>query len=285
MAGDTAAAAMNFLAGSNALIFDLRGNLGGEDGLVRLLAGYLFEDPVELCSIHHRSGRGVVQSRSADYVPGPRLAHLPAYVLTSSRTFSAGEDFTYNLQQRGRVVVVGERTGGGGHTVESIKLPEHYLEVVVPEGEAVNPISGANWEGSGVTPDIEVPAETALTAAHRHALRSLAETLDDPEVLRRVKWALVKANAELDPPTVSEETLASYAGSYGERNTIRLEDGVLVVCHAGYPDARCAPLAEDLFEYDNGTARVRFVTKGDEVAEAIFLLEEGYEFAAKRRQE
>ena len=146
VAGPTAVAAMNCLAGARALIFDLRKNGGGEDGMVRLLAGYLFDEATELCTIHHRGERGLEQSRSLDYVPGPRLAHLPAYVLTSVRTFSAAEDFAYNLQQRGRVTVVGEQTRGGGHTVEVVPLAEFGLELYMPEGEAINPISKRSWD-------------------------------------------------------------------------------------------------------------------------------------------
>ncbi len=284
LAGDTAVAAMNFLANANALIFDLRGHLGGEDNLIRLITGYLFEETVELCSIHHRGARGLQQSWTADYVPGPRLADVPVYILTDYRTFSGGEDFTYNLQQRGRALVVGERTGGGGHTVESIKYPEHYLELIVPEGEAINPISGAGWEGTGVTPDIEVPPEQALAVAYRHALQRLSETLDNEAALHRVNWALAKANADVEPVTLAEDVLAAYVGQYGQANSVRLEDGALVVSHRGYPDASCTPLAEDLFEYDGGAARVRFVREGNQVTKAIFLLEEGHEFPVKRSE-
>lgn len=282
LAGPTAAAAMNLLAATHALIFDLRHNGGGEDGMVRFLAGYLFEEPTELCSIHHRDARGVEQSRSADYVPGPRLAHLPAYVLTSHRTFSAAEDFTYNLQQRGRVVVVGEQTKGGGHTLEFVQLPEFGLELGIPEGEAVNPISKSSWEGVGVVPDLVVESAKALDVAYRHALERLKGTLTDPQDLFRVDWALASVRARLGDVTVDSEALASYVGSYGRNNLVRLQDGTLYVHHEGCPEAACTPLARDLFEYDGGTARVRFEADAGGVRQAVFLVEEGLTFTLRK---
>ena len=104
-------------------------------------------------------------------------------MLTSGRTFSAAEGFAYNLQQRGRVTVVGEQTRGGGHTIEIVPLPEFGLELYLPEGEAINPISRRGWEGVSVTPDIAVPAARALEVAYRHALERLKTTLSDPNEL------------------------------------------------------------------------------------------------------
>ena len=285
MAGDTAIAAMNFLANTNAIIFDLRHNGGGEDGMVRLLASYLFDESVELCSIHHRGERGLEQSKTLDYVPGPRLSNVPAYVLTSSTTFSAAEDFTYNLQQLGRVTVVGEQTRGGGHTIEFIKLPEFQLELAVPEGRAVNPISGGGWEETGITPDIPTSARDALLTAQVHALERLKQTLSDPAALDRVNWALLKSHAELEPVSISEETLATYAGHYVRSNRVTLRDGTLFVHHAGFPESPCTPLAQDLFEYEGDGARVHFLKEGNRVTEAVFQLESGQEFRCPRTSE
>jgi len=282
VAGATAVAAVNFLAGTRALIFDLRRNGGGEDGMVRLLAGYLFDEATELCSIRHRGLRGLEQSRSLDYVPGPRLARLPAYVLTSQTTFSAAEDFTYNLQQRGRAVVVGEQTRGGAHTLEFVPLPEYGLELGIPEGEAINPISKGNWEGTGVTPDIVVPADQALDVAYRHALERLRAALTDPGDLFGVDWALDGIRARLQPAIVDAGTLSLYAGNYGLSNHIRVENGTLHVQHEGYPELAATPLARDLFEYDGGAARVRFEVEGGKAREAVFLTEDGQTFVCRR---
>lgn len=282
MAGDTAVAAMRFVSGANALIFDLRNHGGGEDDMIRLLAGYLFDEPVELCSIHHRGERGIQQSKTADYVPGSRLANVPVYILTSGRTFSAAEAFAYNLQQRERAVIVGETTRGGGHTVMFLPLPEYGLELGIPEGNPVNPISKTNWEGTGVIPDLAVDEDKALAKAHQHALHHLKESINHPDLSFRIAWALAKAQAECEPVTVSGDVLASYAGFYGKRNRVRVEDGVLYILHEGFPEFACTPLAEDLFEYEGGSSRVRFVSENDAITTAIFQLETGQEFVSRR---
>ena len=50
----------------------------------------------------------------------------------------------------------------------------------IPIGRAINPISKTNWEGTGVQPDIAVPAEQALDVAYREALKAIL-TIDRRE--------------------------------------------------------------------------------------------------------
>jgi C-terminal processing protease CtpA/Prc len=91
-------------------------------------------------------------------------------VLTSDRTFSGGEEFAYNLKHFGRATIVGETTVGGAHPTEPVELPRDFV-MGVPNARPVHPVTGTNWEGSGVEPDIAVPAETALEVALRRATR------------------------------------------------------------------------------------------------------------------
>ena len=55
----------------------------------------------------------------------------------------------------------------------------------VPFGRAINPITGTNWEGTGVAPDIERPQAEALRVAHREAIAAILEELgaDAPTAL------------------------------------------------------------------------------------------------------
>jgi C-terminal processing protease CtpA/Prc len=92
------------------------------------------------------------------------LAAQPVYVLTSSRTFSGGEEFTYNLKSLGRATIVGETTGGGAHPVRGERIDDRFT-IAVPFARAINPITQTNWEGTGVAPDIAVPAADALEKA------------------------------------------------------------------------------------------------------------------------
>ncbi|MDQ3112592.1 MAG: S41 family peptidase [Actinomycetota bacterium] len=95
------------------------------------------------------------------------------YVLTSNRTFSGGEELTYDLQQLRRAVVVGETTRGGAHPRRGFRLTDH-LEATVPVARARNPHSGQNWEGTGVRPDVSVAADQALDVALALAREALA---------------------------------------------------------------------------------------------------------------
>lgn len=171
-AAAAAAGAMAMLWATDALLLDLRGCRGGSPDMVALVCSYLFEDePVHLNDLVTPSAGTVRQYWTVPQLVGPRFGGTkPIWVLTSSSTtFSAAEELTYNLQQRGRAVVVGERTRGGAHPREGFTVHPH-LEASVPIARAVNPMSGTNWEGVGISPDLEVPADEAFAVAYGRAL-------------------------------------------------------------------------------------------------------------------
>jgi hypothetical protein len=179
IAGDAAVAAMSLVAPADALIMDVRRCLGGDPAMVALLCSYLFDEPVHLIDMHERAGNRVNQSWTLPYTPGRRLgAGKPVYVLTSATTFSGGEELSYDLQQLGRAAVVGERTRGGAHPREGFRVHPH-LQATIPVARGVSPASGTNWEGTGVVPDIEVPAGDAFAAAYRQALGHVLSLGDD----------------------------------------------------------------------------------------------------------
>jgi hypothetical protein len=178
--GDTAVAALAFLANMHALIFDLRQCRGGNPGMVALISSYLFEgEPILLNSLYWRDEDLTQQYWTLPYVPGQRFGDKPIYVLTSKDTFSAGEEFAYNLITRQRATLVGEKTGGGAHPGSPYRLHPHF-EAFIPVGRAINPITNTNWEGTGVVPDISVPAEQAFQTAYKLALESVIASLGDP---------------------------------------------------------------------------------------------------------
>jgi len=167
-ASETAVAAMAFLANVDALIIDLRFNGGGSPSMVQLLTSYFFEEPTHLNSFELRGQKLIKQFWTLPHVPGKKLIDTPIFVLTSSRTFSAAEEFCYNLRNLERATLVGETTGGGAHPGGSHAV-EGTISVFIPDGRAINPISGTNWEGTGVEPHIAVPAADALATAHAKA--------------------------------------------------------------------------------------------------------------------
>lgn len=165
-------AAMNLVAHTNALIIDLRANGGGDPHTVALICSYLFDEPVHLNDIYNRPDDSTMQFWTLPHVPGPKFGGTkPVYVLTSARTFSGAEELSYNLQQNKRATLIGETTKGGAHPGERYRVGPH-LKSAVPNGRAINPISGTNWEGVGVVPHIEAPADEAFEVAYNLATSS-----------------------------------------------------------------------------------------------------------------
>lgn len=179
--GETATAAMSFIANTDALIVDLRQNGGGEPDMIAYVLSYLFDEPTHVNDIYTRTTNDTQQWWTSGHVAGLRYGgKKPVYVLTSSRTFSGGEELAYDLKNLKRATLIGETTGGGAHPVQPYKVSEHFA-VGVPFARAVSPVTKTNWEGTGVTPDVAVTADTALDKAYRLALEDLLGKTSDPE--------------------------------------------------------------------------------------------------------
>jgi C-terminal processing protease CtpA/Prc len=169
MGGDTLTAAMNVLAHTDALVIDLRNNGGGSGDMSALVASYLFgpERKPLTGNFSGKTGK-LTQNFTAPYVPGRRYGpDKPVYVLISGHTFSAAEGLAYDLQALGRATIVGETSGGGAHPFEYLPVHPHFVLWSVTE-RSVNPITGSNWQDTGVTPDIRAEKDKALEAALQH---------------------------------------------------------------------------------------------------------------------
>jgi retinol-binding protein 3 len=199
ISGETIMAAMAFLANVDALILDLRATGGGHYGTTALLQSYLLgPEPVHLTTIHHRQNNRQEQLWRLSHVPGARLLTQPVYVLTSSRTFSAPEHIAYELQTLGRGTVVGEQIGGGALPGRTFVIDPHFA-VWISTGLPISPVTGSNWEGTGVAPDIAVPAELALARAHGEAIRRIAPSIADAHERRRLVWIAERVEARRNP--------------------------------------------------------------------------------------
>ena len=195
---DTVAAAMSFLQNTEALIFDLRQNGGGNPSMIQLISSYLFGDkPVHLNDLYWRK-----ENKTDEFWTKPEQAKIKftnkdIYVLTSNYTFSGAEEFSYNLKNLKRATIIGETTGGGAHPGGMVRLADHF-GVFIPIGRAINPISKTNWEGTGVEPDIKVPKEQALKIAYKMALEKSLAAIKDEQVQNGVKGLIAQTQKELD---------------------------------------------------------------------------------------
>jgi C-terminal processing protease CtpA/Prc len=195
---ETVAAAMTFLANTEAIIFDLRQNGGGSPFMVALISSYLFGDkPVHLNDLYWRKGDRTDEFWTKPAAAAKKFPDKDVYVLTSNRTFSAGEEFTYTLKNLKRAVIVGETTGGGAHPGGMERLSEHF-GVFIPAGRAINPISKTNWEGTGVEPDVKVPREQALKVAYLMALKKSVDAIKNENIKADVKTMIEEVQRQLD---------------------------------------------------------------------------------------
>jgi Peptidase family S41/N-terminal domain of Peptidase_S41 in eukaryotic IRBP len=237
-------AAFAFLHNTDALIIDNRGNGGGDPNTVALYVSYLSEgEPYLVNTFHWREGNRIVEFKTTDLGDLTYGAHKPVFVLTSPATFSGGEELSYDLQALKRAVIVGEVTGGGANPGGPIPLG-HQFVVNMPSGQPVNPITGTNWEGIGVKPDIPLSSAAALSRAHALAIERLTVEAPDPvsrSMLNAVAMkleSLEEAKSAGVTRLANADLLGTYAleGGPGATVTILEKEGRLVQRVDGFPD-------------------------------------------------
>ncbi|UCG31831.1 MAG: S41 family peptidase [Phycisphaerales bacterium] len=248
-AGPTAVGAMSFLANCEALIVDVRDNYGGRDEMIQLLLSYLFEDAVHFATKIHRDRDAQQQRWTIPFVPGRKLVEIPLYVLVGRDTVSGGEAFAYFLQSLKRATVIGENTVGAAHMTHPHPLPDLGIVVFVPDGTTTCPATGTDWNGTGVKPDISVPADQALRVAHIEALKLGLRGETDEKARFDKEWLLRGLEASQDPITLSDTQLKEYVGSFGDRR-FRVEEGRLIYQRGGRSEFFMIPLGEDLFRLE-----------------------------------
>jgi hypothetical protein len=193
---DTAAGAMAFLATSEAVILDLRENHGFSSGGT-LLSSYFFMDETHLTDFYNRPKNTTRQIWTYPVTGNAKLADKDLYILTSRRTFSAPESFAYDLQALKRATVVGETTGGGAHGTTIYRVTDRF-SASIPFSRSINPVTKTDWEGTGVKPDVDVPANQALLTAHLMALKKVLKKVEgDPEVVAGLKRLISEKEKEL----------------------------------------------------------------------------------------
>lgn len=165
---DFADSSMKILSGSDAIIIDLQENGGGSPEMVQYLCSYFFRDPVHLNSLYWREGARTEEFWSLAEVGGKKMPEVPLFVLTSEKTFSAAEEFAYNMQTQKRATLVGRTTRGGANPGRVMPLNDK-LEAIIPVGKAINPVTRTNWEGVGVVPDIASSNVETIVKAHELA--------------------------------------------------------------------------------------------------------------------
>jgi hypothetical protein len=242
-------AALQLLGHVDALVIDLRDNGGGSPAMVGYLASAFVAPGADIYNTFH-SRQGTESEAPRTPYATPRT-QLPLYLLTSGRTGSAAEAFAYTLKNAKRATVVGEASAGAANPGQPFRLGDGY-SVFVSTGSPVSPVTGGNWEGGGVQPDIEVASVDALARAQQLALATLAEHGAGPAV----RWPLEALTAT--PPVQVAADIAALAGQYGVVAVEPVGDA-LQLRQGRRPPLRLRPLATDLYFIDGDpTRRVRF---------------------------
>lgn len=256
-------AALDFIAGTDAVIIDLRDNGGGSPSMV----GYLVSafTPAGAPIYNTFQGRDGTRSEAPrGNRANPRL-DVPLYVLISARSGSAAEAFPYTLQAAGRATIVGETSGGAANPGGMVPAGGGF-SVFVSQGSPRNPITGTNWEGTGVVPDVAVPWDQALIKAQELALQAIVAA-DASRV--DATWALEAMAA----PAAGD--LSAYAGTYGDRSVRVVGDRLHVVVGRRPPTVLQA-LGNDVFsQVGDPDRRVRFTRDSAGRVEAMESLSPG----------
>ncbi len=234
-------AAMTLVGGAQALVFDLRDCAGGSPAMVGYLVGHFAPEGADIYNtFRNRDGEGR-ELPPAPPATGRRL-DTPLFIIVSGRTGSACESFAYTLQSAGRAIIVGEASGGAANPGGLIPVGDN-LAVFVSGGTPINPITGRNWEGAGVQPNVAVPVAEALTRARELALEAALRAPADEAAATEARWALDELRAA---NTLYPRNLRQYAGDYGARS-VAIENDRLVLRRDRRPALVLLPLGTDEF--------------------------------------
>lgn len=248
-AKQVADAVMTMTAGADAVIFDLRDNVGGSPAMVGYLVGHFVPEGANVYNTFKSRGPAEYERPPAPPKTGRRLEQ-PVFVLVSGRTASAAESFSYTLQAAKRAVIVGEPSAGGANPGAMAPAGDGFA-VFVSDGSPVNPITGKNWEGTGVVPDVAAPADGALVKAEQLALAKVLQGKRDPQAQTETRWAL----EALGPPA-AVTSLADYAGAYGARSVV-VQDGRLQIVQGRRLPLALKPVAADTFAVEGAAVPTR----------------------------
>jgi hypothetical protein len=219
---------LRYLAGTDAMILDLREHGGGLGTLSNfLISHFVGADTVHVLDVEVRSAGQKTSRYTLAQVPGPRRPTVPVFILVGRGTVSAGEDFAFVMKNLGRATLVGEPTAGAGRNNPSFDAG-HGFAASISVSRVSDPKTGAEWEGVGVVPNVRTPVRAALSEAHQLALTALAEKETNPTRKHEYELAKEYVAARAKPHKVPLDVLTKYEGRYGEQRVVTVEEGKLI---------------------------------------------------------
>ncbi|GGG07750.1 hypothetical protein GCM10011344_05370 [Dokdonia pacifica] len=211
---------MKLISNTDAVIIDLSKNGGGDPEMVQYLCSYFFKGGVHLNSLYFREEDKTIDFYTLDEVDGAKMIDIPLFVITSGRTFSGAEEFSYNMQTQKRATLVGQTTGGGANPGGTRPINES-LSVFIPTGKAINPITKTNWEGVGVIPEIKVTPEESFTKTHELAKKAADQYREKIKEQYTNTFAHLLSKLETYDPTNSEKEILAVLKDCEEKGMIQ----------------------------------------------------------------
>jgi retinol-binding protein 3 len=280
-ARDVMTGALSMLSNSNAIIIDLSENRGGYNESVQLLMSCFFRYPILINTLYERHTDETEQFWTYPYLYGKVLDSVGIYIITSRRTFSAGEWFAYSMQQNEKATIVGQVSKGGATPSEFYHINDHFM-IMIPNKSCISPITNTNFNNVGVQPDVPANMKNALNQAYLLALENLDSLEADPSIKKEYAWIMDGLKPKLEPVVVNETILEDYAGNYGS-SSVQYRDGQLFLkLHTG-TEFSLVPINNQYFMLqDLDYYRIEFKVEAGKVTGLTGKYANGYQnFVAK----
>jgi hypothetical protein len=238
----------------------------------QLVASYFFGDEPRLLSrLYWGPDRQTYEYWTLEHLVGARMPETPLFVLTSARTASAAEAFAYDMQAYDRAVVVGERTAGGANPGSSFTIGRGF-SIFISVGLVTNGVTGTNWEGVGVTPEIVAGYDQTVRVAHRAALDALLARGPDGQDRVAIEWTLERMSAQDNASVLNRRASTPLIGAYGTRIVARDGDDLYYRQTERRPRHRLIHIAGDRFALE-GFDRTRIAFERDARGQVVALTE------------
>ena len=211
---------MKLIANTDAVIVDLSKNGGGDPEMVKYLCSYFFKGGIHLNSLYFREGDETIDFYTLDTVDGTKMIDVPLFVMTSARTFSGAEEFSYNMQTQKRATLVGQTSGGGANPGGTRPINEN-LSVFIPTGKAINPITKTNWESVGVVPEVKTTTDESFSKTHELAKKAADQYREKTKEIYTNTFIHLLSKLETYDPVHSEKEIIATLKDCNEKGLIQ----------------------------------------------------------------
>ena len=274
----------SFFKNVDALIIDLRNNGGGSPDMDRYISSFFLPPHTQLSGLYERRTNETETAFTYQPSVSVSFADKPLYILVNRRTFSAAEVFSYDLQNLHKATIIGEITGGGAHAVEPNGISNGFIGLI-PFARAISPVTGTNFEGIGVKPDIKVSADSSLDAAILSYYDYQLANTEDSGVIKKISWPRDFLKAKLHPYYTDSTTAKTYIGNFAGR-MISFENGILWYLGRDGKKTKLVSLFPGVYKMEGiDNMKIEFVkNETGKINDMNFIFEDGFVASYKRKE-